>query len=201
MPTVESTDQSWNSLDCPLTTLPTSFLRPMHPDPTPLQPILDRLPDPIVHALGLHARSHECSVEVVLEQAIVHFFDHNGTSFEDCQLAFAESDQTALAELQLQARSTTASGLAAPCDADAEATLSALPAKVRAVLQECVVLLDLTPLQIIELAIAQWLAIQPVSFLDPKIDSPGKVRAQEAILHGYVQSTKRQWKRRSPALG
>ena len=69
--------------------------------------------------------------------------------------------------------------------------------RVRVVLDDCVLLTDLTPLQIIEWAIAQFINIAPVSFVAPQIDSPGKVREQEKILQKFVESTRRQFKQGS----
>jgi hypothetical protein len=66
-----------------------------------------------------------------------------------------------------------------------------LPTGIQALLQDCVLLTDLTPQQNIELAIAQFLKIAPVTFVDPQIDSPGKVREQDRILREFVESIRR----------
>ncbi|BAU15715.1 hypothetical protein LEP3755_62800 (plasmid) [Leptolyngbya sp. NIES-3755] len=68
----------------------------MPSDQTSLKLVFDCLPTPIVQRLEKDARSRQCSAEAVLERAIVYFLDQQGTSFEDCQLEFAEPDQQAL---------------------------------------------------------------------------------------------------------
>ncbi|WP_143467692.1 hypothetical protein [Leptolyngbya ohadii] len=133
-----------------------------------------------------YAQKNGCSVEWILEKAIVHFFDQQGTSFEDCHLELPESYQRALEDLRLQ------DCPAAPYPV--EEVLEGLPDKVTALLTDEAVLSKLTPRQVSELAIAQFLQIKPVSFSVSYAESPGAVREQERILQDFLDSTRPQMK-------
>jgi len=165
----------------------------MHSDKTDLKKVLSCLPDEIIAATQAYAQSNACSEEAVVEEAIARFFDPESTTFADAYLELPESYQKALEDLRLQSSTDLTLYWT-----DKQDVFSGLPANVIALLEDCFVLLTLLPLQTIELAIAQFLQIKPVTFV-ASIDSPGKIREREKALEDFLESTRRQLKRRSTA--
>lgn len=158
-----------------------------------LRKIVDYLPDQLTKNMAVYARSNQCSVEAVLERAIARFFDSESATFADARLELPESYQRALEDLRLQGSNDLTQYWT-----DKQDVFSGLPAKIITLLEDCFVLLTLLPLQTIELAIAQFLQIKPVTFV-ASIDSPGKIRERERALEDFLESTRRQLKRRSTA--
>ena len=160
----------------------------MNPNKPDLRKIVNYLPDQLTKAMAAYATSNQCSVEAVLERAIARFFDSESTTFTDALLELPESYQRALEDLRLQGSTDLT-----PYWTDRQDILNGLPANVTALLEDCFVLLALLPLQTIELAIAQFLQIKPVTFV-ASVDSPGKIREQEKALEDFLKSTRRQLK-------
>jgi hypothetical protein len=165
----------------------------MHSDKTDLKKVLSCLPDEIIAATQAYAQSNACSEEAVVEEAIARFFDSESATFAEASLELPESYQRALEDLRLQGSTDLT-----PYWTDKQDVLNGLPANITTLLEDCFVLLALLPLQTIELAIAQFLGIKPITFV-ASLDSPGEMREQEKALEDFLESTRRQLKRRPTA--